>query len=127
MTPITAEWVVKAEADYRAANHLMAMETPAYDIVCFHAQQCVENYLKALLQDRDISFPRTHDLVQLMRLLTPAVDALDRYRSALIELSTSAVSVRYPGYFASEDLAKQVLDIAKEVSEICRSLLPGVG
>jgi HEPN domain-containing protein len=31
----------------------------------FHAQQCVEKYLKALLVAPGLAFPRTHDLTAL--------------------------------------------------------------
>jgi len=47
MNPLTLEWVQKAEADYAAACWLDQATTPVHDAVCFHAQQCVEKYLKA--------------------------------------------------------------------------------
>jgi HEPN domain-containing protein len=34
----------------------------------FHYQQAVEKLLKAVLADRDVDFPKTHDLVRLLRL-----------------------------------------------------------
>ncbi len=42
-------WVLKAEHDLlNIKNNLAAPEVP-WDTVCFHAQQCSEKYLKALL------------------------------------------------------------------------------
>ena len=48
MTPLTVEWVEKAEGDRATAlRELRASHAPNYDAVCFHAQQCIEKYLKA--------------------------------------------------------------------------------
>jgi HEPN domain-containing protein len=52
MNPLTLEWVDKAEGDYATAlRELRARKQPNYDAACFHAQQCVEKYLKAYLQE----------------------------------------------------------------------------
>jgi HEPN domain-containing protein len=71
MKPLTREWVVKAEEDYRVARREQHAKPPAHTAVCFHAQQCVEKYLKALLQEHELSFSRTHDLEALMMLGLP--------------------------------------------------------
>lgn len=41
-------------------------ESPNWDDVCFHAQQCAEKYLKAKLCEADIPFGKVHDLVYLL-------------------------------------------------------------
>lgn len=71
--PMIAElrqWVQKAENALKNAAHTLKLgaDCPT-DTVCFHAQQCVEKYLKALLTSRGTRFPRTHDLVVLVELL----------------------------------------------------------
>ena len=67
---VVREWVVKAENDLTNAAHVLklAAECPS-DTVCFHAQQCVEKYLKALLVLDGIDFPKTHDIERLTALL----------------------------------------------------------
>ncbi|MEK7765894.1 MAG: HEPN domain-containing protein, partial [bacterium] len=63
-------WVERAEQDLRNAEHtLMLREDCPLDTVCFHAQQCAEKYLKALLTHRSVDFPRTHHLEILAGLL----------------------------------------------------------
>ncbi|MBM3322493.1 HEPN domain-containing protein [candidate division WOR-3 bacterium] len=43
-------WVQKAEEDLVLAEHGLTMtENCPYDLICYHAQQCAEKYLKALL------------------------------------------------------------------------------
>ena len=63
-------WIQKAENDLKNANHTMLMDDNCpFDTVCFHAQQSVEKYLKALLISKNIPFPKSHDLTELLSLL----------------------------------------------------------
>lgn len=88
MKRATREWIDKAEGDYAVAGREFAAATPVFDAVCFHAQQCAEKYLKALLQEHSVEFPRTHDL---------AAPALASLRPELARLTAFAVAPRYPG------------------------------
>ena len=45
--PLTQEWGQKAEGDYTVVATLWQAESAVYDAICFHAQQCIEKYLKA--------------------------------------------------------------------------------
>jgi HEPN domain-containing protein len=67
----TKPWVRKAEEDVQAARTLAAASPPLRDIVCFHCQQAVEKYLKAMLQELGVAFPKTHDLELLVDLILP--------------------------------------------------------
>jgi HEPN domain-containing protein len=67
MKPITAESVAKAEDDFAVMERESRVVVhPSYDAICFHAQQCVEEYLKAYLCEAGIAFGKTHDLVALL-------------------------------------------------------------
>ncbi|HVB47077.1 MAG TPA: HEPN domain-containing protein [Burkholderiales bacterium] len=73
MKPLAREWVAKAEADFATARReLLARRQPNYDAACFHAQQCAEKYLKALLQERGCVIPRAHHLEMLAKPLLAA-------------------------------------------------------
>ncbi len=62
MNELVDEWVSKAEADARTAEReVSVIDEPNWDAVCFHAQQCIEKYLKGLLRDKGIDPPRSHD------------------------------------------------------------------
>lgn len=52
MKRTTREWVDKAEGDATVAERELAAPNPVSDAVCFHAQQCVEKYLKGVLEER---------------------------------------------------------------------------
>ncbi|MCX5656199.1 MAG: HEPN domain-containing protein [Planctomycetota bacterium] len=72
MNPLTREWVEKAEGDLvTAARELRARKSPNYDAACFHAQQCAEKYLKAVLHAEAISFARTHNMAALLDMVLP--------------------------------------------------------
>ena len=49
MKKITQEWIAKAEEDYLVATRELKADPPALDAVCFHAQQCIEKYMKAYI------------------------------------------------------------------------------
>jgi HEPN domain-containing protein len=98
MKPIAAEWIDKAEADFASlGREVRARKEPNYDGACFHAQQCIEKYMKALLTERRIIFPRTHDLVALLDLVVEKSPHLEVHREDLAFLSEYAVHYRYPG------------------------------
>lgn len=63
---VAAEWIAKAENDLLNATHTLTLGSRCpTDTVCFHAQQCAEKYLKALLSFRGSDFAKTHDLEAL--------------------------------------------------------------
>ncbi|MBI2969006.1 MAG: HEPN domain-containing protein [Bacteroidetes bacterium] len=98
MKPITAEWIKKGEEDYRVAKELLVMNPQPKYAICFHAQQSIEKYLKAVLQENQIMFEKTHDLDILAEKCEPFCSALINHREDLLQLSVYAVDVRYPGF-----------------------------
>lgn len=97
MNRLTAEWVKKAEDDLGVARKLLRGRVQYPDQICFHCQQAIEKYLKALLQESGVPFPRTHDLLQLVDLLIPLDGTLCRLRRGTATLTRYAVDYRYPG------------------------------
>jgi len=98
MNPAVAEWVSKAEGDYlTAGRELRVRKSPNYDAVCFHAQQCAEKYLKAMLQENDKQIPKIHNLIELMLLCEESDRGFEMLRADLVTLEHFSVRVRYPG------------------------------
>lgn len=121
MNPLTVEWVDKAEGDFTTAlRELRARKSPNYDAACFHAQQCVEKYLKARLQEAGIAFSKTHNLTFLLDLLLPVEPGWDIFRQKLLALTAFAVAYRYPGASADKDTARQALNFCKEIRQEVR-------
>lgn len=110
MNPVTQEWVEKAEADFHVAlREFRARKHPSLDAVCFHAQQCVEKYLKARLQEAGISFPKTHSLPMLLNLACTVEPLWSALQPQAGRLNAYAVAFRYPGSSATKQEAKQAL------------------
>jgi HEPN domain-containing protein len=107
MKPIVAEWVAKAEGDFATfERERRARKNPNYDAACFHAQQCAEKYIKALLCDRNIAFGKVHDLVALLDSLVNKEQKWELFREDLAYLSDFAVAFRYPGDSADKETAR---------------------
>ena len=119
-------WVEKAENDLKNATLALRAgdECPA-DTVAFHAQQCAEKYLKALLAHRGIDFPKTHDLGVLITLLGPGAE-IDLTAAEQRRLTLYATLTRYPGDYEPVTLAeaKRAVAAARRVRTQIRSLLP---
>jgi HEPN domain-containing protein len=124
MTPLAAEWVAKAEGDYATARReLKARKQPNFDAVCFHAQQCAEKYLKALLQERRLSIPRTHNLEALAKPLLTEHASLKTLATSFRTLGAYAVETRYPGKSADHALAGEALGLCVKIRRACRRAL----
>lgn len=100
-----------------------ARRNPNYDGLCFHAQQCAERYLKALLCESDISFPRTHDLVALLECLLPVLSVWELHREDLAFLSDFAVAFRYPGDSADKESAMDARRRCVRIRDAARAAL----
>lgn len=122
---IVREWVQKAENDLVNSVHALKLgdECPA-DTVCFHAQQCVEKYVKAALVAVDREFPKTHDIEKLLPML-PAKARPFLAKAELDHLAVYAIAARYPGVGEVHvEEARTAVALAQRVREKIRSFLP---
>lgn len=123
---VSREWIAKAENDLKnAANTLKMGEDCPTDTVCFHAQQCAEKYLKALLVSKGIPFPKTHNLSSLIALLPKDLQTLLTAEEQEL-LTDYATVTRYPGSYEDITLseARSAVRIARKIRKTIRSLLP---
>jgi HEPN domain-containing protein len=88
MNELVKEWINKAEGDYHSAlREYRAKKFPNYDAAGFHAQQCAEKYLKAILQLRNKRFDKVHDLLALLNLCLTVAPELELHRELLSYLN----------------------------------------
>ena len=124
MHALTAEWVAKAEGDFASARReLRARRDPNYDSACIHAQQTAEKYLKAFLQEQGATMPRTHNLIELLRLCSPIEPLFHSQQSDLILIDRYAVSYRYPGDSADKEEARQAVRATSSVRAFILGML----
>lgn len=122
---VVREWVTKAESDLRAAVYLLEpREERPTDAVCFHAQQCAEKYVKAILVFRATDFPKTHDIEKLTALLPVALRPRLTHEEQR-RFTGYATAPRYPG---SDEIplaeAKRAVAMARRVRREIRRALP---
>jgi HEPN domain-containing protein len=116
-------WVKRAEEDFELARASLRRKKPFTASACFHAQQCAEKYMKALLVSKGTDFPKTHDLLLLNNLCSNAGLFLEINPKFLNTLTDFAVRTRYPGEEPILEEAKEALGHAKLVRELARNLL----
>jgi HEPN domain-containing protein len=121
-----ARWTEKAEQDFLAAERLVESgDEGLTGIVCFHAQQCAEKYLKAFLVHLGVTFPRTHDLRLLLDLVPPRA-SLGLRREQAVPLNRYVIEGRYPGDWEPITLAeaRRALEMAQTVRQAVLRQLP---
>lgn len=116
-------WVGRAEEDFAVLNLSLASDPQYTYSACFHAQQCAEKYLKALLVAHQHPFPKTHDLRQLANLCVQAGVALDLDLDQVDQLTFYASRVRYPGEDPTDEEAEEARSITSDVRVAVRLLL----
>ena len=65
-------WAASAEEDFVLVCTALQRKKPLASGACFHAQQCAEKYMKALLISKGADFPKTYDLLMLNNLCSAA-------------------------------------------------------
>jgi len=123
---IVSEWLRKADADMAVAERLPSDKAAFLNAVTFHCQQAAEKYLKALLTWWSIEFPKTHELVKLIKLIESNDAKLAESLRDVIVLTPYGVELRYPGDRpdATPDEAREAVKLARQVRDAILPLMP---
>lgn len=116
-------WAASAEEDFILARTALQRKQPLVSGACFHAQQCAEKYMKALLLSKGADFPKTHDLLMLNNLCSMVGIFLEIDLKHLNTLTDYAVRTRYPGEGPNVDDAREAIDLAKLVRSLAKGFL----
>lgn len=118
-------WLEKARRDLKVALNELRGSEPFTDIICFHAQQAAEKYLKAYLTWHEIEFPKTHALEDLVLLAGQKDPAFLALKDEVALLTPYAVETRYPEFEEPllED-AKEAVQVAEKVRDFVLRRLP---
>jgi HEPN domain-containing protein len=121
MKPMTIEWVAKAEEDFAIMEReSRARKDPSHGGVCFHAQQCIEKYLKARLCEAGAPIRKIHNLAALLTEVVILEPSWELFRPDLTWLSNFSVEIRYPGVSADAIAAKKARNICREFRAAAR-------
>ena len=110
-------WCEKGRRDFITAQNALHDTREMFpDIICFHAQQAAEKYLKAYLVFLEQEFPKTHALEDLV-LLASSKDSVSRNLFTVAsELSPYAVEIRYPDSLSpSPEDAREAVQAAEAI------------
>jgi HEPN domain-containing protein len=123
MNGTVKEWIRKGEGDFAVARReRLVRKSPNLDAICFHAQQGVEKWMKAvLIHLREIP-PKTHDLVVLSELLSKTCPMWSWPIDQLRLVSRAAVTYRYPGETATRKEAREILRLAERIRRALKAL-----
>jgi HEPN domain-containing protein len=117
-------WMQKGESDRLDADRTVQSPGP-YDTACFHAQQAVEKYLKAVLALAGSPIPRTHVLEVIYDQCLTVEPALVLDRMELSILTPYAVQLRYTiGFWPDQATDQQALAIVDRARNAVLSVLP---
>jgi len=114
---ITLNWLKKARSSLERAKMGKVSPGILYEDLCFDAQQAVEKSLKAILVKLNQSFPKTHSIGILLKLIEEAgVEIPENINQAKL-LTAYAVDTRYPGDYepVNKEEYKEALKIAEDV------------
>jgi HEPN domain-containing protein len=95
MKKITAEWLKGAQDDLRVMEKLLGDELLTH-MVAFHAQQCLEKSLKAIIEEFEIGSVRIHHLVRLFEMAKDHLE-IDLDPVLIEKLDKLYLDTRYPG------------------------------
>ena len=119
------KWMFRADEDLAVIDRLCEADLSDYSSsICFHAQQAVEKYLKALLVLKGVDFPKTHDVDYLLSECQKVTSGVLK-RVDLKSLTDYGVAARYPDDFCIPDRSETIhyIQVAKEIEQIVKRLL----
>lgn len=121
-SPHWKDWLNRADEDFLMAQSAIRRKKPLTYGATFHAQQCVEKIIKAILLSRNIDFPRIHDLAALGHLCEQSGLILPLSEDSLELLSGYGVEARYPGMELSIEDAKMAVGFARTMKVFSRKV-----
>lgn len=113
------DWIKQAREDLAMAQ--LAQQAQIWNQVCFHAQQCVEKCLKALIvRQSHIVPPRSHAIKDLMAELPEAW--FSDLRESLMAMDRFYISTRYPtaepGELPAHPIGQGAADMALDTARV---------
>lgn len=120
MKEITREWLNRANDDLCVIEEIIG-NSNLTNMSAFHAQQAVEKVLKAVIEEYEIAFIRTHKLEFLLEKVRGqvAIDADMTYIRRLDEVYTQA---RYPSDLGLMPYGKPTTEDAESFYEFAKDL-----
>jgi HEPN domain-containing protein len=119
---IIDSWIKKADRDLEVSQREIKLPEPLTDIICFHAQQAAEKFMKAYHVFLDIEFQKTHDIEDLVIVAGKKDPSILKLKNPGAELSVFAVETRYPEFEdPSINDAKNAVEVAEKFKQFIKN------
>jgi HEPN domain-containing protein len=112
MKKTTNDWLESAEGDLRLIRMIIDQEDLTH-LSAFHAQQSVEKSFKALIEEYDLGFIKTHSLETLFGKVRKFIH-MEMNPDLLTLLDQLYIDARYPGELGLLPNGKPTTEEAKE-------------
>ena len=121
MKKATNEWFISAESDLLLIREILEVENLTH-LSAFHSQQSVEKSFKAVIEEFDLGFIKTHSLETLYNLVKKKLPGqLDT--DILIMLDQLYIDSRYPGEMGLLPNGKPSLSDAADFFRFARMVI----
>jgi len=97
MKESTRDWLLAANDDL-ASIEILLKDVNLTNIIAFHAQQAIEKILKAVIEEFELGFLKTHNLQTLLSKVSNKIK-LNYNELLIIEIDQLYIDARYPGDF----------------------------
>ena len=129
MKDISKDWLIAASDDLEVVRRLIEDDDLTH-MAAFHAQQCVEKCLKAIIEEKDLATIRIHSLRRLFGICKDYITFSDNELDIVIQLDSLYIEARYPGDLGllpngkpSYLEAELFMNFAQEVFSRCQNFL----
>lgn len=112
MKKTTNDWFSSAESDLLLIQEIISMENLTH-LSSFHAQQVVEKSFKAIIEEFELGFIKSHSLEMLYNKVIEHINAVINM-DKLILLDQLYIEARYPGELGLLPNGKPSVKEAKE-------------
>ena len=121
MKKITEAWIQSAESDLMLIREIIT-NTYLTHLVAFHAQQAIEKSFKALIEEFELGFIKTHSLETLYYKVKTQIN-IPINQEQLMLLDQLYIDARYPGELGLLPNGKPTVDESEEFYELAVKVL----
>jgi HEPN domain-containing protein len=94
MKPASKDWMNSAGDDLKVIEKIIDSDYLS-NMIAFHSQQCIEKCFKAILEEKEMTIPKTHDLLKLYDSVKIYITISDTDLLSIV--SDIYTDARYPG------------------------------
>ena len=124
MKLITKEWLNKAREDLDVVGEIIYRKHLS-NMVAFHSQQAVEKTLKAIVEEYEIGFEKTHNLERLIAIVRKQIN-IDVDLDMIKRLDEVYISTRYPSDLGLLPSGKPSIQDARELFDFATTTYDAV-